>query len=414
MSTTYDYFKQAIGSTISEDDYKRYMIDFAKLINEFPNTCKPAESVISKDYDKIFIVGIGDSLYSAGSTKYLCEKLVNEEIRVVESMEFNYYVKDQITKDSLVIICSGGGQAARTVESYYIAYQRGAEVLALTLSPHSRLKSACHNTLCYEPDRPAYVGGSCNYIVIAAMVYLLFIQRALYRGVKTDEYVTEAMNKFTDYAKIGMRSCMGPNEEKIKKCMKDAQLQGVDKFYLLGAGPSYDLTLYGAAKFMEEAAVDGIIQHVEEYGHEQYWVHNRRGAKDFIFLIAPQGPSVNRTSEYLDEMNFLQLTSIVLTTGVPRTDLEEKSSYLLSTVESVPEDFYWLTAGHVLARFANFFTEYSGLADVKFMKDDQKTEHYKTIQFSRFCEELSEFDVEIPDDRALAESGPTGRSYSKK
>jgi glucosamine 6-phosphate synthetase-like amidotransferase/phosphosugar isomerase protein len=412
MSKTYDYFKQAIGSKISEDDYNRYIADIEKLVDEFPSTCDSIKSVLEKEYKSIFVVGIGDSLYSAGSTRFASQKILNQEIRVLESMEFNYYYKDFVTKDSLVVICSGGGQASRTVESYYIAKQQGAQIVALTLSPHSRLKSACEYSVCFEPDRPAYVGGSCNYMVLAAMLQVFFVMLAKYRNIISSSDTTEFFRQFVNYAKIGMKSCMNDSEDLIRSCMKDAEERKIDKFYFLGAGPGFDLALYGAAKIMEEAAIDGIVQQTEEYGHEQYWVHNRRGKNDFMFMIAPAGHSVKRTIEYLDEMNFLNLNTVVLTSGEPDKGLSDKATYLFSTTESIPEDFYWLAGGHILARFANFFTEHSGFTDFKFRNEEQKTEHYKTIQFSRFCDELSEFDVEVPDDKSLAESGPMGKKYN--
>ena len=412
MAKVYDFFKLNKGAVLTEDDHKEFDAEIERLYREFSATCEGFKDVLSKKYSKIYAVGIGDSLYSAGSVEMKSWQYMSNRIQVVESHEFNYYHLDYMPENSLVIICSGGGQAARTVESCCLAKKRGATVIALTLVPESRLASQADMVLVFQPSRKAYVDGACNYIALANMMNVLSMKLALWAGdideAKEKALVEEALL----YSTRGFKGAMGDNEVKIKDAMMKAKDQGQRKFYFLGAGPNYIITELGCAKFMEQSAADGIHQQLEEYGHEQYWVHNRNGHNDFIFLICPEGKCTSRCIENLREMRYLDLTTIVLTTKA-NEEIKELASYVLET-EDIDEYSFWMAAGNILTRCANFYTNYIGFTDGQFAKEEQKAEHYRTIQFSRFCDEVKEFDIEIPSAETLAENGPQGLNFLKK
>lgn len=412
MAKVYDFFKLNKGETLTAEDHREFDDEIARLYGEFPETCENFKDVLSKNYSKIYAVGIGDSLYSAGSVEMSSWKYMKNRIQVVESHEFNYYHLDYMPENSLVVICSGGGQAARTVESCCLAKKRGATVIALTLVPESRLASQADRVLVFKPSRHAYVDGACNYMALAHMMNILTVKLALWAGDIDGTKEKELYDTAKKYASLGFAAAMGENEVKIKEAMLKAKDDGQRKFYFLGAGPNYIITELGCAKFMEQSAADGIHQQLEEYGHEQYWVHNRNGHNDFIFLICPDGKCTSRCVENLREMRYLDLTTIVLTTKATE-EMKELASYTLETGD-IDEYSYWMAAGNILTRCANFYTNYIGFTDGQFAREEQKAEHYRTIQFSRFCDEVKEFDIEIPSAETLAENGPQGLNFLKK
>ncbi|MEA4911700.1 MAG: SIS domain-containing protein [Oscillospiraceae bacterium] len=412
MAKVYDFFKLNKGETLTPQDLKDYEAETARLYKEFPETCEKLKEVLSKKYDAVYAIGIGDSLYSAGAVEMGSWSYLKNRLHVIESHEFNYYHLDYMPKNSLVIICSGGGQAARTVESCYLAQKRGATVIALTLVPQSRLASAANHVLVFQPDRKTYIDGACNFIALASMTHILTAKLALYAGDITAAQEQALYAKAQTFASRGFAACMNANEDAIKAAMQKAKDLGQRKFYFLGAGPNYILTELGGAKFMEQSAADGIHQQLEEYGHEQYWVHNRNNHADFIFLICPEGKCTSRCVENLREMDYLHLNTIVLTTKAD-PEIKKLATYVLETGE-IEEDYFWLAAGNILTRCANFYTAYIGFTDGQFACEEQKAEHYRTIQFSRFCDEVKEHDIAIPDAGTLAANGPQGLNFLKK
>lgn len=402
------YFDMVKGEKLTDEDLKKHTDEIRTVCSKFPRQVDTFKSLLAKKYDKVYAIGIGDSLYSADSIKLDFWEKSGIQIEVLESQEFNNYYLDHMPKNSLVFICSGGGAAARTVESSYLAQKRGATVVAVTLTPKSRLTASCQNVLCYATDHHCYIDGSRNYMGLALMLKIVGIKMGVWNGNIPAVKEQTLLDKIVADMTIGFKACM-INEDMMKKIMREAKDQ--NKFYFLGAGPSLPLTQYAAAKFMEQAAADGIWQQLEEYGHEQYWVHNRRGENSVVFSICPDGKTAQRCVENMDEQNFLDLTTVLLTTEPINPSFIGKAKYMLATEEFIEENDFWMVAGNIFARLANFYTEYINFSDKRFLSADQFVEHYKTIHFSKFCPEVAEFDIECPDDQTIAERGAYGLVY---
>ncbi len=414
MATHYSFFHLNKGAELSDADLTMYNNEMKRLFTEFPQTCETMKDVLAKDYEKIYAVGIGDSLYSAESPKLAAWKNSGRQIEVIESYEFNYYYLDFMPKNSLVIICSGGGQAARTVESCHLAQKRGATVVALTLSPHSRLSAAADRVLCFQPERAAYCDGACNVIALASMFHIFGIKLGLWSGNITAEEEAALYEKTLKYADIGFRAIMGENNKRIQEAMARLAEGKEERALFLGAGPAYILTELACAKFMEQAAFNAVHQQLEEYGHEQYWVHNRNGKNDFVISICPAGKTQSRAVENMREQKYLKCTTIAVTTAGYEKELGELADYLIAAPEAMEDEYFWLAAANVLTRMANFYAANVGLSTSQFANDDQPAEHYRTIQFSRFCQEVAEFDIPMPDAEVLRKNGPHGLEFNKK
>ncbi len=403
------YFKREKSENLTHDDLLSYVNEIKNVCDHFPNEIENLKTVIDKKYDKLYAVGIGDSLYSAESIKLGFWEDTGIQMEVLESQEFNNYYLDYMPENSLVFICSGGGSAARTVESSFLAQSRAATVVAVTLSPESRLTASTENVLCFSTQKEAFIDGSRNYISLALLLKLIGIKIGVWNGNIPLDETQEKYDRILKTMEIGFQTVIS-NEDVLKEIMFKAKHQ--TKFYFLGAGPCLTLTEYGAAKFMEEAAADGICQQLEEYGHEQYWVHNRRAEGDTIFSICPAGKSAQRCAENLDEQNFLNLNTVLLTTSPIPDVLVDRAKYTIATTEFVEEKDYWMVAGNIFARLADFYTAYIGYSEKRFQTEDQFVEHYKTIHYSRFLPEVAEFDIPYPDDRTIAERGAYGLKFN--
>jgi glucosamine 6-phosphate synthetase-like amidotransferase/phosphosugar isomerase protein len=403
------YFDMVKSSNLTNDDLKEYTNEISRVCAEFPKEIEALKPLLTKKYDKVYAIGIGDSLYSADSAKLGFWEDTGIQIEVLESQEFNNYYIDYMPRNSLVFICSGGGSAARTVESSYLAQKSGATVVAVTLTPQSRMSASCKNVLCFSTENSCFIDGSRNYMSVTLLLKLIGIKMGSWNGTISEKKESELLKNIVRDMATGFKTCI-TNEDLMKEIMHGAVDQ--TKFYFLGAGPGLSLAEYGAAKFMEQSAADGIWQQMEEYGHEQYWVHNRRGEHSTIFSICPEGKSVTRCAENLDEQNFLDLNTVLLTTEPVNSIFLNKAKYTIVT-EFIPERDFWMAAGNIFARLANFYTEYIRFSDKRFLSGEQFVEHYKTIHFSKLCPEVAEYDIECPDDKTIAERGAFGLTYDK-
>ena len=246
---------------------------------------------------------------------------------------------------------------------------------------------------------------------LALLLKIIGIEIGVMNGAIDPAKEQDMLDKLVADMTTGFKTCV-TSEDMMKEIMMGAKDQR--KFYFLGAGPSYSLALCGAAKFMEQSAADGIPQQLEEYGHEQYWVNNRRLESATIISICPDGKSVQRCSENLDEQNFLEMNTVLLTTSPVNKVFADKAKYTIATDGPLSENDYWMAAGHLVARMANFYTDYINFSDKRFLSGEQFVEHYRTIHYSRFLPEVAKFDIEIPDDKTIGERGAYGLEFEKK
>ena len=405
------YFDRAKGEDLTTDDLDQYMDEIKKVCTEFPPLIEELKPVLSKKYEKVYAIGIGDSLYSAESVKLSFWEESGIQMEVLESQEFNNYYIDYMPENSLVLICSGGGSAARTIESSYLAQNRGATVVAVTLTPKSRLSASCKNVLCFSTDKNVFMDGSRNYMSLALLMKLIGIKLGVWNGKLTEKKEKELVEKVLRDMSVGFKTSI-TNNDTLKELMDNAKDQ--TKFYFFGAGPSWILAHYGAAKFMEESAADGIVQQLEEYGHEQYWVHNRRPDNSTVISICPDGKSAQRCLENLEEQNFLNLNTVLVTNSPVNSIFEGNARCIIATDEFIDENNFWMAAGNIFARMAVFYTDFINFSDKRFMSEAQFVEHYKTIHYSRFLPEVEEYDIECPDDKTIAERGAYGLTFEKK
>src|SRR5207237_1961795 len=76
----------------------------------------------------------------------------------------------------------------------------------------------------------------------------------------------------------------------------------------LGAGPSRASAAFGAAKLFEGPQRYGVVQDLEEWAHEQYFVS---GPTTPTVVVAPVGASRDRAAELLAELAFIGAPAIL-------------------------------------------------------------------------------------------------------
>lgn len=409
LNSTFHKMMDRKDEGLTENDLRDFEVEIEDLFEKVPPALDKLSDVLSKRYSRVYAVGVGNSLYAPESLKFFFRACSGIEIEVFEAHEFNAYYIDYMPKDSLVIVCSHGGAVARAVETAYLVRKRGATSLALTCKPGSRLIAASDHTLCYPPhNEKSYMWGNGGYEALALIYALTGIRIGQLNGRLQESEAREALKAVYDAAVIGYKTAVD-NDALMREIMFGATDR--DRFYFLGAGPSYIMTEYACAKFMEQAATDGIHQQIEEYGHEQYWVHNRHDDKAYVFLLCPEGKSVQRALEDLDEMNFLGLNTIVITTKGMAHRFREVATHIIESSEMVSENLFALVSCNILSRLANFRAMSIGNCGDRFASNAQYAEHYVTIHYSRFCEEVAEFDIPMPDKATIEAVGPQGLKF---
>lgn len=347
---------------------------------------------LAGNFKKIYACACGDSLYAIRSARFAFRKYSGIDFEVIESHEMCRYEMDYIPKDALILPVSNNGNAARTNECCYQAIRRGYPVLTITSNVNGRIYSACDNRLFYTVPRLGHVPGTVSASTLMLMLIIFAVKIGTWTGHLTEEEAAAVYEKLRDAANLADRA--------VKECdraVAEAVQANKDllKYYFLAAGPNFGMAEFACAKLFEASAVDGIAIQTEEFAHEQYFVANMHPDNCFM-LLAPNGRAVQRTKEILHQINFLGCYSIYVTTQPYAGDV--KASKVIVIPGEIDEELSPFVMLPVASLFGYHYSLCHDGRVIHFACDEQEPDHFYTVHYSRFHEEVKDMDTPLPED----------------
>jgi glucosamine--fructose-6-phosphate aminotransferase (isomerizing) len=190
-------------------------------------------------------------------------------------MQFARYTADSLHQPQrcLVVGASVSGEVSRTLEGMLMARKAGAQVLALTATPTSRIARAADRVI--DTTQPAFkdpegmvIPGVRSYVANQVGLLLLAVYFGEQRGRLT---VKEARHYRLEISNLA--DAIAITIEKNDNLVKDLVTQWTDEneFVFCGSGPGYAAALFSAAKVLEASGDAAIGQDLEEWAHLQYF-----------------------------------------------------------------------------------------------------------------------------------------------
>ncbi|KQZ88423.1 hypothetical protein ASD62_02910 [Phycicoccus sp. Root563] len=242
-----------------------------------------SEHMATRSFDRIFLVGAGDSLAVMIAARQALELMTGVPCEAVQCMEFAYYQQHLVTNRSMVIALSSSGETTRTVEAVLVAQHAGAYTLALTNTPASSIDQESQHSLMIEATRVGWPTQSST----AALALLL----RLASKVGIQRGATGAADLGRELA--GAPELMARVLDRVDGPIAQiAAAEAARQMYLFSAaGPNWAAAIVGAAKVKETTPDHAVEIQVEEYHH-----YNSQKPHEPLFLFAPTGPSVARAT----------------------------------------------------------------------------------------------------------------------
>ena len=227
---------------------------------------------------RLFITGCGDSHHAALNTELAFESLAGIPTEPMTALQFSHYGAGYLPGAgpgmNVVIGISVSGEVARTTEALLLANQAGAETLALTATPGSRVDQAANRTVFSTtaefPDPPGvHTPGVRTYAANQIALLLMAVRIGEVNGKMTTEKANQLRKEIFGLAD----AC----ESTIEDCdpvageLADNWSNAVD-FVFTGSGPNYGTALFSAAKILEASGDPALGQDAEEWAHLQYFV----------------------------------------------------------------------------------------------------------------------------------------------
>ncbi|WBB78463.1 SIS domain-containing protein [Micromonospora sp. WMMD882] len=261
-----------------------------------------------RDARHVYVTGCGDSYFAGIAARMAFHRFAKVPTEPIEALEFARYAADALPDESLVLAISNSGKATRTVEAAARATDVGAFSVAVTGSPTSRLAEVSRHTLNQRVERegraltmpsnledgagrPSF--GLANYLVSFTTLLLVALRMGRLRGhlseAEVDE-ITEQMRAAARAVDQTVEICADPADKLAQRFAEHSDVM------IVGGGPAHGMALFYGAKTYELARINGNVQHLEEWAHEQFFL---TGSTSELLLLAPPGRSSSRAEEIL-------------------------------------------------------------------------------------------------------------------
>lgn len=243
-----------------------------------------ARRLASGQFDRVFLVGAGDSLAVMIAARAALESALDMPCEPVQSLEFAYYQRSVVTPRTAVIVLSSSGETTRTVEALLVAQSAGAFTVALTSTVGSTVEVEAENTMLIDATRVGWPTQSSTAAL--ALLYNLAVL------IGTDRNTLLAAELAADLARIPelMESVLERVDEPIARIAATEAVRPMQLFS--GAGPNWAAAIVGAAKVKECTPDHSVAIQVEEYHH-----YNSQKKSEPLWLLVPTGLTVARATE---------------------------------------------------------------------------------------------------------------------
>ena len=264
-----------------------------------------AKSLEKHDISKVrhvYILGCGDSYYSALANRMSLMEMTGLYVESIEALEFSRYVVNHMPEGSAVIGVSNSGTVSRTIEGVKRAREKGALTFAITTSKAAPLALAVDIPLIVNsppnikerPDGPPVVTpGSVTYLASLLGVYCVGIAFGRKLGRLTEKNVQERLAELDELSANVLETITSLDQVTRDYAEK---LSPGKRLMILGGGPNYATAFFCVAKLFESLRQPASAVEMEEWAHEEYFVSDKDAS---VFVIVPPGESRDRALEQM-------------------------------------------------------------------------------------------------------------------
>ncbi len=260
------------------------------------------------------------------------------------------WIRNNLTKHSLVIISSVSGRTNRTIGAAKAAQEAGAITIGITDNIESSITDYC--TFVIETgtspqdtlNQHDYAG--YQYVVPQTKTYtaVLFVQMALGIALAAQTRVNiSILNQHLNSVDNAVQKTINDLERPL---MEIGAIYAEKQVTILGSGPYYGLAKYGGAKFLE-FAIPSYSQCLEEFNHQEVFLADDNW---LITLLAPDYPSYQRVRELASLYGELGSKTLVFASD-PYNNVETVDSVTVGKYPAVIAPFVYAIPLQLLAFF---------------------------------------------------------------
>lgn len=247
-------------------------------------------------YRKVILTGCGDSRCAAMAAKYFFSEYTDLEAEVVDVIELSrFYKKEQMKKDTLVIVISNSGHVARISELLKRMRQWDRCVIGVTGNRESELYQISNASFLYHLPSFVYAPGIRSYCVCLCALFEMALQAGERRGI-VDKKRREVLDKEFQAVSMRIRGCLRLWEQETYEAAE--KWRGAVSYELIASGYHYPNAWFGYAKALETTGKPVSAMNTEDWFHMNYFVRDVHRTASIIF-INKDSPDHSRVRELI-------------------------------------------------------------------------------------------------------------------
>lgn len=238
---------------------------------------------------RILLVGCGDSLYAGMAARLPLQEWSGIWVEPVESLELRY-LAGALSTASLVVGISVSGQVERTLDALELARSHGALTIGITGTPNSDINSIADAVIDIgvRVREPGPVPQTVHFLANLVTLYRF----GLSLGSAAEHLSPNRAERLHGSVSSILNQVRGVAERNQGEIKRFVEAHWASKsLVLIGGGPNWATAHFGAAKLLEAALTLGVVQELEEWAHEQFFL---TGPNTPTVLIAASGVASDR------------------------------------------------------------------------------------------------------------------------
>lgn len=316
---------------------------YAQIVSQpalFLEVFEPAEHLVQDTLARfqvdhwraVYTAGCGDSFYAGLACAMAFARFCRLPVKALPAMQFSRYEADNLLLPAVLFGISHSGHVSRSIEAVAMARDAGADTIAVTGNPTSRIAQEADAVLALPIPPMGRSPGIRSYTVQLLTLLLCALRLGELRQVLSAAEAASWRQQLREVASC-MAATIQANDALIQQMAK--RWRHEPEWGFLGAGPSYATALFCAAKLVESCGVNAWAQDIEEWGHIQFF---NRGASTPTCLIVPPGRSVDRALELLPYVKGIGRQTLIVAHGAQEF-LPSQVDFVLPVPQPVEEVF---------------------------------------------------------------------------
>jgi glucosamine--fructose-6-phosphate aminotransferase (isomerizing) len=256
------------------------------------------------DFERVYFVGHGSSLFNGQVGKYLVEHLAGCPAEAIPAFAFASYTELRLLgPKTLVVGLSTSGGTGSVLKALELAQAAGAPTLAISAQEDTPLQQGVEALI--------LTGGEADTLSVKTSSYVLanvsLVMLALGLAQAPEATRTEWRQQIRQAAAGAERLLTG---QRAKFQELGRLFSSASKVFATGSGPNQGTAGEGALKVIEMAKLQAESQELEDFFHGRLREVDQVNP---VFFIAPAGRSSARVLDFLTVMKHVKAPSIVLT-----------------------------------------------------------------------------------------------------